>query len=125
MIGAPPVSTPTCTLFPYTTLFRSSEAFQRDGAVCLRGVFRGWVEVIAAGIARNMAEPGPYASENFTSGDTGRFFDDYCNSQRIPESRELLLRSPAAEGAPPLIRSAHDPFFTAHVLVTSPGAPRR
>ena len=46
------------------------EAFQRDGAVCLRGVFRNWVEVMAAGIGRNMAEPGPYASENFTPGDT-------------------------------------------------------
>ncbi|UGA37435.1 hypothetical protein JOS77_25985 [Chromobacterium haemolyticum] len=33
-------------------------AFQRDGAVCLRGLFRDWVDVIAAGIERNLRAPG-------------------------------------------------------------------
>ena len=32
-------------------------AYARDGAVLIRGLWKGWVEVIAAGIARNMAEP--------------------------------------------------------------------
>ena len=75
------------------------EAFQRDGAVCLRGVFKDWVAAMAAGIERNMAEPGPYASENFTTGDTGRFFDDYCNWERIPEFRDMVLKSGMDRGA--------------------------
>jgi hypothetical protein len=32
-------------------------AFNRDGAVALKGYFAGWEEVLRAGIARNMAEP--------------------------------------------------------------------
>ena len=34
-------------------------AYARDGAVLIRGLWRDWVDVIAAGIARNMADPGP------------------------------------------------------------------
>jgi len=49
------------------------EAFQRDGAVVVRGVFADWVDVMAEGIAQNMAEPGEYASENAVT--EGRFFD--------------------------------------------------
>ena len=31
-------------------------AFERDGAVCLRGVFRDWVDLLRAGVAANEAE---------------------------------------------------------------------
>ena len=53
------------------------EAFQRDGAVLVKGLWKDWVEPLRAGIARNMAEPGPYAAENLKPGEGGRFFDDY------------------------------------------------
>ena len=35
------------------------ENFQRDGAVCLRGAFRDWVEPLSQGVEFNMANPGP------------------------------------------------------------------
>lgn len=98
------------------------EAFQRDGAVVVRGVFAGWVEVMAAGVARNMAEPGPYASENAVT--EGRFFDDYCNWQRIPEFERLVRDSPAAELAARAMRSDRAQFFHDHVLVKEPGTPK-
>ena len=44
-------------------------AFQRDGAICLRGLFRDWVEVIAAGIERNLQAPGPYAGNVVAAGE--------------------------------------------------------
>ena len=46
-------------------------AYQRDGAVCLRGVFKDWIDVIAAGIERNMREPGRYAAESVRAGEPG------------------------------------------------------
>ena len=67
-------------------------SFQRDGVVVLRGVFDGWVDEMAAGIDRNMADPGPYASENSVS--EGRFFDDYCNWTRIPEFERVCATVP-------------------------------
>jgi len=72
--------------------------FQRDGAVVVRGVFADWVDLMAEGIAQNMAEPGEYASENAVS--EGRFFDDYCNWSRISAFDDVVRNSPAAELSP-------------------------
>ncbi|HJU49116.1 MAG TPA: phytanoyl-CoA dioxygenase, partial [Pseudogulbenkiania sp.] len=56
--------------------------FQRDGAIVLRGAFRDWVEPLRDGFEQVLAEPGPYAIENVGQGESGRFFEDYCNWQR-------------------------------------------
>ena len=81
------------------------EAFQRDGAVLIKGLFSGWIDQIAEGIEENMASPGPYAAENLQSGESGRFFDDYCNWTRIPAFAEIVQRSPAASVAAQLMQS--------------------
>lgn len=96
--------------------------FKRDGAVMLRGVFTDWVDTIAAGIERNMADPGPYASENDVS--EGRFFDDYCNWTRIPEFEHVVRNSPAAALAASAMVSDTAQFFHDHVLVKEPGTPK-
>ena len=74
-------------------------AYARDGAVLIKGLFADHVETLRAGVARNMAEPGPYAAENLKPGEGGRFFDDYCNWQRIPEFEEVIHASAVAEVA--------------------------
>ena len=70
-----------------------AEDFEEDGAVLIKGLFRDWVDTIRAGIERNMAKPGPYAAENLKPGESGRFFDDYCNWDRIPEFVESRRRN--------------------------------
>ena len=97
------------------------ETFQRDGVVLVKGLWKDWVDVIRAGIERNMAEPGPYAAENLKPGEGGRFFDDYCNWTRIPEFAEVVRASPAAEVAADLTGSAAIQIFHDHVLVKEPG----
>lgn len=96
-------------------------AFQADGAVYLPGLFADWIDVIASGIERNLSEPGPYAAENTRPGDSGRFFDDYCNWHRIAEFRELIFDSPAADAAARLMASERVQLFHDHVLVKEPG----
>ena len=96
--------------------------FQRDGAVVVRGVFADWVEVMADGIAVNMANPGEYASENAVSA--GRFFDDYCNWRRIPAFQMMVEESPAAALAAVAMQSRTAQFFHDHVLVKEPGTPK-
>jgi ectoine hydroxylase-related dioxygenase (phytanoyl-CoA dioxygenase family) len=96
-------------------------AYRRDGAVVVPGLFRDWVDVIAAGIERNMREPGPFASENLKPGDRGRFFDDYCNWERIPEFADVIRTSPAARAAAELMGSKTARIFHDHVLVKEPG----
>jgi ectoine hydroxylase-related dioxygenase (phytanoyl-CoA dioxygenase family) len=97
------------------------ESFRRDGAACLRGVFADWVDIIAAGIDRNMRDPGPLASNLVQTGQSGGFFDDYCNWQRIPEFTRTIHESPAAELAARFMRSQSAQFFHEHVLVKEPG----
>jgi ectoine hydroxylase-related dioxygenase (phytanoyl-CoA dioxygenase family) len=97
------------------------DAYQRDGAACLRGVFDDWVDVIAAGIERNMREPGPAASNLVKPGESGGFFDDYCNWPRIPEFANVINDSPAAPLAAHFMQSRTAQFFHEHVLVKEPG----
>jgi ectoine hydroxylase-related dioxygenase (phytanoyl-CoA dioxygenase family) len=95
--------------------------FERDGAVCIPGLFSDWVDTLIAGIDRNVQTPGPYGAENVTTDESGRFFDDYCNWNRIPEFAEVIQHSPAAPAAAALMRSRTVQFFHDHVLVKEPG----
>jgi len=97
------------------------EAYERDGAVYLPGLFRNWVDTLIAGIEHNIREPGPYGADNLNPGEPGRFFDDYCNWNRIPEFAEVMRESPAAEAAAILMRSDTVQVFHDHVLVKEAG----
>jgi ectoine hydroxylase-related dioxygenase (phytanoyl-CoA dioxygenase family) len=96
-------------------------AFQRDGVVLIPGLWADWVEDLRAGVARNMAEPGPYAAENLKPGEGGRFFDDYCNWNRIPEFERVIKGSEVADVAGQLMGSTRVQLFHDHVLVKEPG----
>jgi len=94
--------------------------FRRDGAVPLRGMFDSeWVEHVREGIARNMAEPGPYTRQYGAAGKG--FFGDYCNWRRIPVYRDFVLDSPAPTIAARLMGASAVQFFHEHVLVKEPG----
>ncbi len=97
------------------------EAYARDGAVLIRGLFRDQVDLIRQGIEANMASPGPSAAENLKPGEGGRFFDDYCNWTRIPEFSDAITESPAAAVAADLMGSDRVQIFHEHVLVKEPG----
>ena len=96
-------------------------AYRADGVVLIKGLFGEWVEVIRDGIERNMADPGPFASENNREGETGRFFDDYCNWARIEEFENVIRNSQAGPVAAKLMDSETVQIFHDHVLVKEPG----
>ncbi|MEL7131287.1 MAG: phytanoyl-CoA dioxygenase family protein [Pseudomonadota bacterium] len=95
--------------------------YQADGVVLIRGLLANHVERLRAGVARNMADPGPYVSTNDKPGETGLFFDDYCNWQRIPEFRTVVFDPYIAQVAATLMRSQKAQLFHDHVLVKEPG----
>jgi len=97
------------------------DTYQREGVVVIRGLFADHVDTLRAGIERNMAEPGPYAAENLKPGEGGRFFDDYCNWQRIPEFQAVIHDPKVAQIAAELMRSRSVQMFHDHVLVKEPG----
>ncbi|WP_420862499.1 phytanoyl-CoA dioxygenase family protein [Algirhabdus cladophorae] len=97
------------------------KAFQTDGVVLIKGLFADHVAALRAGIEANISNPGPYAAENLHKHETGRFFDDYCNWNRISEFETVIRTSPAAEVAADLMRSQTTQLFHDHVLVKEPG----
>ena len=100
---------------------RQVEAFQRDGVLLLEGVFGDWIETLRRGVDYNMANPGPWGRAYLDDGQSGRFFGDYCNWNRIEEYRRFLFESPAAAVAAALMRSDSTRIFHEHVLVKEPG----
>jgi ectoine hydroxylase-related dioxygenase (phytanoyl-CoA dioxygenase family) len=97
------------------------EDYRHDGVVLIRGLWADWVDVLRAGVAHNMAEPGPSAAENLRPGEAGRFFDDYCNWTRIPEFERVIRESAVAGVASALMGSERVQMFHDHVLVKEPG----
>jgi len=95
--------------------------YARDGAVLIKGLFAPFLGQLREGVERNMAEPGPYAAENLKPGDTGRFFDDYCNWTRIPEFAAVVMDPRIAGVAAALMQSRSVQLFHDHVLVKEPG----
>lgn len=96
-------------------------AYQRDGAVLIKGLWADWVDVLRDGVARNMADPSPAVMATLKPGEPGSFFDDYCNWQRISEFETVIRRSDVAEVAARLMGSARVQLFHDHVLVKEPG----
>lgn len=97
------------------------DTYQRDGVLVLRGAFTDWVERLRDGFAQNLAEPGPFAIENVRPGESGRFFEDYCNWQRITPFDDFIRQSPAAAIAGRIMQSQAVQVFHEHILVKEPG----
>jgi ectoine hydroxylase-related dioxygenase (phytanoyl-CoA dioxygenase family) len=97
-------------------------AYERDGVVCLRGQFdASWIERMRAAIERDLAAPGPSAT-NFAEGSSaGRFFGDMFMWKSDPDFRAAALESPAPAIAARLMGSAHADFFYDQLFVKEPG----
>lgn len=111
------VSSPPC--FEGATA-AAAAAYQRDGAVCIRGALRGWVDAVASGIARNLASPGPHFESLPLGATSARFVNDYCNWRRIPEYESFVRESPAKALARAVMASERSIFYHEHVLVKEP-----
>ena len=105
---------------------RDIETFERDGAVCLRGVFGGeWLDYLAGAIEEAMTGSGPYTKTQSTPGDPGFYFSDYWPSKRVKRLEYFALNSPAAEIAASLVGSKRANFFFDAVWVKEPRTVQR
>lgn len=96
------------------------EAYARDGVVLIKGLWTDWVEVLRRGVEADMADP-TFQMVNLKPGEAGKFFDDYCSWQRIPEFRDAIFNSGVARVAAELMGSQGVQLFHDHVLVKEPG----
>lgn len=96
---------------------QTKQEFLEKGATVLRGVFKDWVETLRDGVDKNMTDPDPNARIYNDENGGGRFFVDYCNWPRIPEYKDFIFNSPAAEIGAALMDSKKVQLFHEHVLV--------
>jgi len=102
------------------------ELFRRDGAVCVRGAFSAdQVALVEQGIERNLADPSQRALVASRDDDAGRFVEDFCNWQRIPEYEQFIRGSQAASIAGRLMGTGQVRLYHDHMLVKEPGTRQR
>ena len=100
--------------------------FRRDGAICVRGAFSAEeVALVERGVERNLAEPSPRAIVASRPDDPGRFVEDFCNWQAIPEYERFIRESSAAAIAGALMGSERVRLYHDHLLVKEPGTSQR
>ena len=100
--------------------------FQRDGAVCIRQLLNAdEVALLREGIDSNLAAPSPRAKVASRPDDPGRFFEDFCNWQTIPQFERLVRETPLALAAQRLMQSRTVRLYHDHVLVKEPGTRQR
>ena len=98
------------------------DAYRRDGCVVLRQLFTpAEVDTVRMGIERNLEAPGPLFAVASRDSDPGRFVEDFCNWERIPEYASIAFESPAADVAGALVGSSAVRLFHDHLLVKEPG----
>ena len=94
--------------------------YQKDGALLIKNVFKPWINILRKGFEKVLKKPGPHAREN-VKNEEGRFFEDYCNWQRISEFKKFAEESPAAQIVGEATGSKSIQLFHEHIFVKDPG----
>ncbi|MCO7217061.1 MULTISPECIES: phytanoyl-CoA dioxygenase family protein [unclassified Halomonas] len=101
-------------------------AFQRDGAICLRGIFCPQeLKRLAEGIEDNLRDPSPRAKVASRPDDPGWFFEDFCNWQTNEAYRGFIFDSPLGLIGQRLMGSRQVRLYHDHLLVKEPGTRQR
>lgn len=96
--------------------------YQRDGAVVIRGALdASELAQLERGIEANLAAPGSLAAVASADDDPGRFFEDFCNWQRIPEYEHIMRHSALPSISAQLMRSQRVRLYHDHLLVKEAG----
>lgn len=82
------------------------DSFRHDGVLHLPGAFEPkWLTLLARGIERDMASPGPRFEARSTPGSDARYFESFWVWSDIPEFRQFVFQSPAAQLAAELLHA--------------------
>lgn len=100
----------------------SLEAFERDGAVVLRGVLTTMqLMQLEIGIEENLANLSPLAIVASESDDPGHFVEDFCTWQSNPHYEHILKETALPWIARELMQSSTVRLYHDHLLVKEPG----
>ncbi len=102
------------------------ETYRRDGIVCLRGLFDAdWVALLRDLVERDMQSPSDMFKNINEDSATGFFFGDTFVWQHIPEFRDFIFESPAAEAVAQSIGSQKLNLVFDQILAKEPNTSSR
>ena len=102
------------------------DAFQCDGAVCLRQVLSAeYLELLRRGIDANLARPSLRAKIASLPDDPGQFVEDFCSWQENEHYRRFIFESPLAAIAGELMQSRTVRLYHDHMLTKEAGTRQR
>ena len=94
--------------------------YQTDGAIVVKEIFKDWVEPLKKGFQKILDNPSKHGREN-VNDNNGRFFEDYCNWERIKEFKDCIFNSPGAQIVTEATNSKSAQIFHEHVFIKEPG----
>ena len=94
--------------------------YQSDGVIIIKDVFKNWIEPLRKGFQKVLDKPSKHGRENVTD-DNGRFFEDYCNWERIEEFKDCLYNSLGAQIVAEATNSKSTQIFHEHIFIKDPG----
>jgi ectoine hydroxylase-related dioxygenase (phytanoyl-CoA dioxygenase family) len=102
------------------------ERYERDGAICLRGLFNAaWIERMCGAIDRLLDSERARRGDLTAPGGTGRFNNGSLMWRFDPDFRAFVFESPAAEIARQIMRSRTSRFLYDHMFVKEPQTKER
>ena len=94
--------------------------YQDHGAIIIKGAFQDWIEPLRNGFQKVLDNPSQHGRENVRENE-GRFFEDYCNWERINEFKDCMFNSPAAQIVAEATNSKSIQIFHDHLFIKDPG----
>lgn len=102
------------------------ETYDRDGIVCLRGMFDAeWVELLRAAIDQDKAAPSKMAKNINEEGGTGDFSSDTFVWRHLEGFRRAVFESPGAAIAGAVMGAEKVNLIFDQILVKEPGTSTR
>ena len=90
--------------------------FQRHGAVLIKNLLNGaQVQRLREGIDENIASPGAFGAVASGEEDPGKFFEDFCNWERISAFQDIIFGTAIPRVAAQLMGSNTVRLFHDHL----------
>jgi len=90
--------------------------YQNLGVIIVKDIFKDWIEPLRKGFQKVLDNPSKHGREN-VDDKNGRFFEDYCNWERIEEFKDCIFNSLGAQIVTEATNSKSSQIFHEHILL--------
>ena len=94
--------------------------YQNNGVLIIKDIFKDWIEPLRKGFQKVLDQPSKHGREN-VDDNNGRFFEDYCNWERIEEFKKCIFNSHGAKIVAEATNSNSVQLFHEHIFIKEPG----